>query len=176
MFDRLFCYQIGHVTQACGSPVLAMSNLNNSNNMPTSPTGSDDMRYQHGTELVMLYDYKVSLFSRHCMLYTISLGANASYNNTAVLLFVVNFLSFLKNRRKLLTICRCVGVTGSTPIWIIKQLTDGSGHLHQSRESTVSFRKLTPVHQPWLACNIYSTSKKILSRFLFFSSCRSLTP
>lgn len=59
MFDRLFCYQIGHVTQACGSPVPAMSNLNNSNNMPTSPTGSDDMRY-HGTELVMLYDYKVS--------------------------------------------------------------------------------------------------------------------
>nr|CAG4651075.1 EOG090X083C [Simocephalus serrulatus] len=46
-----------HVTQACGSPVPAMSNLNNSNNMPTSPTGSDDMRY-HGTELVMLYDYK----------------------------------------------------------------------------------------------------------------------
>jgi hypothetical protein len=51
----------GHVTQACGSPVPAMSNLNNSNNMPTSPTGSDDMRY-HGTELVMLYDYKVSFF------------------------------------------------------------------------------------------------------------------
>ena len=50
----------GHVTQACGSPVPAMSNLNNSNNMPTSPTGSDDMRY-HGTELVMLYDYKVRL-------------------------------------------------------------------------------------------------------------------
>ena len=25
--------------------------------MPTSPTGSDDMRF-HGTELVMLYDYK----------------------------------------------------------------------------------------------------------------------
>nr|CAG4641790.1 EOG090X083C [Eurycercus lamellatus] len=46
-----------HVTQACGSPVPAMSNLNSSNNMPTSPTGSDDMRY-HGTELVMLYDYK----------------------------------------------------------------------------------------------------------------------
>ncbi|KAK4005075.1 SH3 domain-containing protein Dlish [Daphnia magna] len=46
-----------HVTQACGSPVPAMSNMNNSNNMPTSPTGSDDMRY-HGTELVMLYDYK----------------------------------------------------------------------------------------------------------------------
>lgn len=52
---------LGHVTQACGSPVPAMSNLNNSNNMPTSPTGSDDMRY-HGTELVMLYDYKVRAF------------------------------------------------------------------------------------------------------------------
>lgn len=46
-----------HVTQACGSPAPATNNLNNSNNMPTSPTGSDDMRY-HGTELVMLYDYK----------------------------------------------------------------------------------------------------------------------
>jgi len=49
-----------HVTQACGSPAPAnhpMSNLNSSNNLPTSPTGSDDMRY-HGTELVMLYDYK----------------------------------------------------------------------------------------------------------------------
>ena len=30
--------------------------------MPTSPTGSDDMRY-HGTELVMLYDYKVRAYS-----------------------------------------------------------------------------------------------------------------
>ncbi len=67
--DRLICsllctnsnFILGHVTQACGSPVPAMSNLNNSNNMPTSPTGSDDMRY-HGTELVMLYDYKVRAF------------------------------------------------------------------------------------------------------------------
>nr|CAG4636269.1 EOG090X083C [Eubosmina coregoni] len=48
----------GHVTQTCGSPAPTnMSNLNGSNNIPTSPTGSDDMRY-HGTELVMLYDYK----------------------------------------------------------------------------------------------------------------------
>jgi len=49
-----------HVTQACGNPAPVnhpMSNLNSSNNLPTSPTGSDDMRY-HGTELVMLYDYK----------------------------------------------------------------------------------------------------------------------
>lgn len=51
---------LGHVTQACGNPAPVnhpMSNLNSSNNLPTSPTGSDDMRY-HGTELVMLYDYK----------------------------------------------------------------------------------------------------------------------
>ena len=58
----------GHVTQACGSPVPAMSNLNNSNNMPTSPTGSDDMRY-HGTELVMLYDYKVRLSTHKVFLF-----------------------------------------------------------------------------------------------------------
>ena len=53
----------GHVTQTCGSPAPTnMSNLNGSNNVPTSPTGSDDMRY-HGTELVMLYDYKVISYS-----------------------------------------------------------------------------------------------------------------
>lgn len=56
----LFCHALpGHVTQACGSPAPTMSNLNSSNNMPTSPTGSDEMRF-HGTELVMLYDYKVN--------------------------------------------------------------------------------------------------------------------
>ncbi len=53
----------GHVTQACGSPAPAMNHpsmnsMNGGNNgMPISPSGSDDLRY-HGTELVMLYDYK----------------------------------------------------------------------------------------------------------------------
>nr|CAG4650245.1 EOG090X083C [Sida crystallina] len=51
-----------HVTQACGSPAPignhpSMNSMNSSNNMPTSPSGSDELRY-HGTELVMLYDYK----------------------------------------------------------------------------------------------------------------------
>jgi len=50
-----------HVTQACGSPPptnhSSMNSMNNSNTIPISPSGSDDLRY-HGTELVMLYDYK----------------------------------------------------------------------------------------------------------------------
>jgi hypothetical protein len=98
-------------------------------------------------------------------LYNNCLASGEKVFDNIVVWFLI-FYYFPFNRRKLLTICRFAGVIGSTPIWTIKQLTDGSGHLRQSRESTVSFRKPTPVHQPWLACNIYSTSKKILS-FIF---------
>ena len=103
----MFC-TTGHVTQACGSPVPAMSNLNNSNNMPTSPTGSDDMRY-HGTELVMLYDYKVSFFLRNCT--TTWLQGKSVLQHCGDIFSLLSF-----HRRKLLTICRFAGVIGSTPI------------------------------------------------------------
>nr|CAG4640958.1 EOG090X083C [Eulimnadia texana] len=50
-----------HVSQACSSPPPqnnSISSNNNSNSLiATSPTGSEDLRC-HGTELVMLYDYK----------------------------------------------------------------------------------------------------------------------
>jgi SH3 domain len=74
-----------------------LSTTNNTNSLTfqqQQQPGADDLRY-HGTELVMLYDYKVSLlqcFHRF-----------------------VQFKVFYC-RPKLPTICQCDAVTGSTPI------------------------------------------------------------
>lgn len=128
----------GMVGVAVANAAALASTAVNGNGMVQAQTpaadGVDEMRYS-GTELVMLYDYKV------CYSIEQLRSCNANY-------FTYFFLCFRLFRHKHRMICRCAAVTGSTPTSTIRRWRAGYGRMHRRHESTVSYRRRMHEHRP----------------------------